>query len=48
MKILVISMGEVQITQNWQVGKGEGPRRLANTLFDKNMTVWLPIFYPGS
>jgi hypothetical protein len=32
MKIHAISTGEVQITQNWRKGKGEGIRRLANTL----------------
>ncbi len=36
--------GQVQITQNWRKGQGEGIRRLANTLFDQNMTEWLPIY----
>ena len=44
MNIHAISTGEVQITQNWQVGKGEGIRRLFNTLLDQNMTGWLPVF----
>ena len=44
MKIHAISTGEVQITQNWRVGKGEGLQRLANTLFDSKKTEWLPIF----
>ena len=44
MKIHAISTGEVQITQNWQIGKGDGLLRLANTLFDKNVTEWLPIY----
>lgn len=44
MKIHSISTGEVIITQNWQVGKGVGFRRLANTLFDRHFTDWLPIY----
>lgn len=44
MRIHAISTGKVQITQNWRAGQGEGPRRLFNTLFDPNMTEWLPIF----
>jgi hypothetical protein len=44
MNIHAISSGEVQITQNWRVGKGDGFRLLVNTLFDEQFTVWLPIF----
>ena len=44
MKIHAISTGEVQITQNWRKGRGEGLLRLVNTLFDKNVTEWLPIY----
>ena len=44
MKMQVISTGKVKITQNWQVGHGEGLKRLANTLFDRNFTAWLPIY----
>jgi len=44
MKIHAISTGEVQITQSWQVGRGEGIQRLVNTLLDHYVTEWLPIF----
>ena len=44
MQIHAISTGEVQITQNWLVGKGEGFQRQINTLMDRHFTEWLPIF----
>ncbi len=44
MKIQAISTGEVKITQNWLVGKGESGARLMNTLLDRRFTPWLPIY----
>jgi len=44
MKIHPISTGEVKITQNWLIGKGQGASRLFNTLLDSRHTPWLPIY----
>jgi len=44
MKIQAISTGKVKITESWRVGKGDGFKRLKNTLFDRQFTAWLPIF----
>ena len=44
MKVHALSTGTVQITQNWMIGQGEGPMRLARTLFDTDFTEDLPIF----
>jgi N-acyl homoserine lactone hydrolase len=44
MKIHAIETGKVKITQNWRTGRGQGIKRLANTLFDKEFTTWLPIY----
>lgn len=44
MKIHAISTGEVKVTENWVTGKGEGARRLFNTLLDSRHTPWLPIY----
>lgn len=43
MNIHALEIGKVKITNNWRIGRGEGIRRLANTLFDKEFTPWLPI-----
>jgi glyoxylase-like metal-dependent hydrolase (beta-lactamase superfamily II) len=42
--IHAISTGKVKITKNWIEGKGSGIKRLANTMFDKAFTDWLPIW----
>lgn len=42
--IHAISTGQVKITKNWLEGKETGAKRLANTLFDKEFTEWLPIW----
>ena len=44
MKIHAISTGYVKITENWRIGKGKGVGRLANALFDRHFTDWLPIY----
>jgi glyoxylase-like metal-dependent hydrolase (beta-lactamase superfamily II) len=44
MKIHVIETGKVKVTENWRVGRGEGIKRLLNTLFDSEFTEWLPIY----
>lgn len=44
MKIHAISTGYVKITENWRVGQGSGLVRLANSLFDRRFTEWLPIY----
>jgi glyoxylase-like metal-dependent hydrolase (beta-lactamase superfamily II) len=44
MKIHAIETGRVRITRRWREGEGQGMRRLLNTLFDKAMTDWLPIY----
>jgi glyoxylase-like metal-dependent hydrolase (beta-lactamase superfamily II) len=44
MKIHPIETGKVKITRSWQVGQGDGIRRLVNTLFDSKFTEWLPIY----
>jgi len=44
MQIHAISTGTVKITQNWRVGRGSGPLRLAHTLLDRHFTDWLPIY----
>ena len=43
MNIFAIETGTVKITKNWLVGRGDGIKRLANTLFDSEFTDWLPI-----
>lgn len=42
--IHAISTGQVKITKSWLEGKEMGLKRLANTLFDKEFTEWLPIW----
>ncbi len=42
--IHAISTGQVKITKNWLEGKESGQKRLANTLFDKEFTEWLPFW----
>jgi glyoxylase-like metal-dependent hydrolase (beta-lactamase superfamily II) len=44
MNIFAIETGKVKITQSWQVGRGDGVRRMLNTLFDRRFTQWLPIY----
>lgn len=44
MKIHAISTGAVKITHNWIEGKGQGIRRLLNTVFDTEYSDWLPIW----
>lgn len=44
MKMHLISTGSVQITQNWVAGQGKGIKRLGNTLLDRRMSAWLPIY----
>lgn len=44
LKVHAISTGRTKITRNWVVGRGSGLKRLANTLFDKEFTDWLPIY----
>lgn len=44
MNIFAIETGKVRITQSWQVGRGNGAKRLLNTLFDSQFTEWLPIY----
>lgn len=44
MKIHALEIGQVQITQTWRHGRGEGLARLFHTLFDKQFTDWLPIY----
>ncbi len=44
MNIHAIETGKVKITENWRIGRGEGIKRLMNTLFDSEFTEWLPIY----
>jgi glyoxylase-like metal-dependent hydrolase (beta-lactamase superfamily II) len=44
MNIHVIETGKVKITENWRVGRGEGVKRLINTLFGSEFSGWLPIY----
>ncbi len=44
MNIHVIETGRVKITENWRTGRGDGIKRLVNTLFDSEFTAWLPIY----
>lgn len=44
MKIHAIETGRVRVTKRWVAGKGNGVKRLANALFDKALTDWLPIY----
>jgi len=44
MKIHAIETGKVKITKNWRMGRGNGLKRLKNTLFDSEFTEWLPIY----
>lgn len=44
MNIHVIETGKVKITKNWRVGRGEGVKRLINTLFGSEFTERLPIY----
>ena len=43
-KTHVIETGKVKITKNWRVGRGDGIKRLMDTLFDGEFTEWLPIY----
>lgn len=42
--IHAITTGYVQITQKWIQGEGQGIKRVVNTLFDKQLSDWLPIW----
>ena len=42
--IYAMSTGKVKITKSWLKGRGTGAKRLANTLFDKDFSDWLPIW----
>lgn len=45
MKIHQFSTGQVKVTESWRVGRGTSSlSRLANALFDKNFTEWLPVY----
>jgi len=44
MNIHAIETGKVKITKNWRKGRGNGVKRLTNTLFDSEFTEWLPIY----
>ena len=44
MIIHTIETGKVKITKNWRVGRGDGIKRMLNTLFDNEFTEWLPIY----
>jgi N-acyl homoserine lactone hydrolase len=44
MNIHAIETGKVKITKNWLVGRGDGIKRLMNTLFDSEFSEWLPIY----
>ena len=44
MKIHALEIGQVKITKSWQIGRGEGSRRMLNTLLDSQFTDWLPIY----
>lgn len=44
MKIHAIEAGKVKITKNWRIGRGDGIKRLMNTLFDSDFTEWLPVY----
>ena len=44
MNIHAIETGKVKITENWRTGRGDGIKRLMNTLFDSEFTEWLPIY----
>jgi glyoxylase-like metal-dependent hydrolase (beta-lactamase superfamily II) len=44
MNIHVIETGKVKVTENWRVGRGEGIKRLINTLIGSEFTGWLPIY----
>ena len=42
--IHAITTGYVKITEKWRKGEGKGLMRLANTLFDRQFSDWLPIW----
>ena len=44
MKIHTIETGRVKVTKNWCIGRGDGIKRLMNTLLDSEFTEWLPIY----
>jgi N-acyl homoserine lactone hydrolase len=44
MNIYVIETGKVKITKNRRIGRGDGIKRLMNTLFDSEFSEWLPIY----
>lgn len=44
MKIQAVETGKVKITKSWRVGRGDGLKRLVNTLFDDEYTEWLPVY----
>jgi len=44
MTIHAIETGQVKITRNWRTGRGDGNKRLINTLFDSEFTEWLPVY----
>ncbi|MBV7332290.1 N-acyl homoserine lactonase family protein [Chloroflexi bacterium TSY] len=44
MNIHTLEIGKVKVTQNWRIGRGDGIKRMMNTLFDSEFTDWLPIY----
>ena len=44
MRIHTIETGRVKVTKNWCIGRGDGIKRLMNTLLDSEFTEWLPIY----
>ena len=44
MRIHTIETGRVKVTKNWRIGRGDGIKRLMNTLLDSEFTEWLPIY----
>ena len=44
MQVHALEIGKVKITASWRVGRGDGLKRLVNTLFDGEFSEWLPIY----